>query len=632
VSTSSGNRAGLAQRLRYRFDSSMSRGPAVIILWLAAATVGFVFLVAVALTVFGVGINEDSDPTLLERFWQSFLRILDPGTFSGDSGWPLRIAMLIVTLLGVLIGGSLIGLIVAAVDNRVEQLRRGRSAVVESGHALILGWSPRVFTLVAELVIANENQPKSCIVLLAPREKPDMEEELRTRVGGTGRTRIVCRTGDPSSPQDLGMVNVREARSIIALGTGEEDGPGDAEAVKAVLAVISLDRDASTRIVAELNDPQTARALRAAGHGRIITVRAAEVISRITAQACRESGLSTVWRDLLDFEGDEIYFFTAPELEGHTFGDALLAYDGSSVIGIVHGDGSIAVNPPVETTFGAGDMVIAISADDDTLGFDGWVDDATIEVEPVGPPPERPDRFLVVGWSQIGPVVVRELDQFAPPGSVVDVLVDPDLVDERAMTTPKLEHMRLRFHTTLGNLDELGIRVSEHVYDKVVVLSYRQGISPPEADARSLLTLLLLQRSLRPGREGQPPPIVTELLDSRDVELARATGADDFVVSDELSSLMLAQLSERPELEVVFDDLLDTEGSAIALRPANLYTRTGEGPFRRVVAGARARGEVAIGYRRAAGDGGVPENVLNPAKSSAVRLGPDDSVVVIGPV
>ena len=79
-------RAGLGSRLRYRFDTTMSHGPGVIILWLFAATVAFVFLVAVVLTIFGVGVNEDTDPTLLERFWQAFLRILDPGTFSGDSG------------------------------------------------------------------------------------------------------------------------------------------------------------------------------------------------------------------------------------------------------------------------------------------------------------------------------------------------------------------------------------------------------------------------------------------------------------------------------------------------------------------------------------------------------------------
>ncbi len=632
MTTTAARKIGLGARFRYRFDSAMSRGPAVIILWLAVATVGFVFLIAVVLTIFGVGINEDANPTLLERFWQSFLRILDPGTFSGDAGWPLRVAMLIVTLLGVLIGGSLIGLIVAAVDNRVEQLRRGRSLVVERDHTLILGWSPRVFTLVTELVLANENQPRSCIVVLAPGEKPDMEDELRTRVADTKNTDIVCRTGDPSSPQDLVMVSVSEARSVVVLGTGEEDGPGDAEAVKAVLAVISTDPEQRTRIVAELNDDETARALQEASHNRVLTVRSAEVISRITAQACRESGLSFVWRDLLDFGGDEIYFHPAPELEGHTFAEALVAYDDSSVIGLRRADGSVVVNPPMDTECRTGDQVIAISADDDTIVFTGFTDDGALETVPGELPAGRPFRYLVVGWSEIGPVVLRELDQFAPAGSAVDVLVDPDLVDGHELEPVPLTNMRMAFQTTHGNLDELGEHARKYVYDKVVVLGYRHGISAPEADARTLLTLLLLERSLRPDRQGRIPPTVTELLDSRDVELARATGADDFVVSDELSSLMLAQLAERPELEAVFEDLFDIEGSAIALRPARLYVDSDAGPYRRVVLGARARGEVAIGYRRQKGAAGVPENVLNPPKSATVQLGDDDRIVVIAPV
>lgn len=624
---------GIRARIRYRFDSAMSRGPAVIILWLFAATIAFVFLVALVLTIFGVGINEDADPTLMERFWQSFLRILDPGTFSGDSGWPLRIAMLLVTLLGVLIGGSLIGLIVATVDNRVEQLRRGRSLVVERDHTLILGWSPRVFTLVSELVIANENQSRGCIVVLAPNEKPDMEEELRARIPHSKNTDIVCRTGDPASLQDLAMVNVGAARSVVALGNGGEDGLGDAEAVKAVLAVMSTDPELlTTRIVAELNDSETARALREASHNRVITVRAAEVISRITAQACRESGLSAVWRDLLDFEGDEIYFQPASELDGRTFGEALLGYDRSTVIGRRGADGTVAINPPMETRFGPGDQVIAISEDDDTIVFSGFAEEQVDEARQAPPPPVQPERFLVVGWSQIGPVVLLELDQFAPVDSVIDVLVDPDLVEADKLVEVPLQRMRMTFQSTHGNLDDLGRHVRQHAYDKVVVLGYRRAISPSEADARSLLTLLLLRRSLVPMQGDRLPPMVTELLDSRNVDLARATGADDFVVSDELSSLMLAQLAERPELEVVFTDLFDIEGSAIAVRPASWYVGPEPVRFSRVVAAARARGEVAIGHRRLHGADGHPENALNPPKSSMVQLGDDDRVVVIAPV
>jgi ion channel POLLUX/CASTOR len=632
MTEASPRKVGLRARARYRFDAVMSRGVGVVILWLAGITVGLVFLAALVLTVFRIGINEDENPSLLEAFWQALLRILDPGTFSGDAGWPLRITTLLVTLLGVLIGGSLIGLIVAAVDSKVEQLRRGRSAVVEHGHSLILGWSPRVFTVISEIIEANANQRQARIVVLAPMEKPAMEEAIRDRVGDTKTTRIVCRTGDPSSTHDLRIVNADEARSIVVLAGGE-DGVGDAEAVKAVLAVMtSPSRNTTARVVAELNDAETAQALQEASGGAVVTVRATDVIARITAQACRQPGLSMVWQDLLDFAGDEIYFQPAPELEGHAYGEALLAYDTSTVIARRAADGGITVNPPVDARFEAGDAVIAISADDDTVVFTGFMDEDAPDVVLSPAPVDRLERLLVVGWSYIGPVVLRELDEFAPSGSEVDVLVDTDFVDPDELVDVELKQMRTTYHTTGGNLDELSGAVRRRSYDKVIILGYRSGISPPEADARNLLTLLILQQTLAAGSSGQRPRIVTELLDARDVDLARATGADDFVVSDELSSLTLAQLAERPDLEPVFADLFDVAGSALALHPAPWYVASVDVPFRRVVAAARARGETAIGYRVVRGPDGVPIVVLNPPKAETVKLRDDDQVVVIAPM
>jgi len=166
----------------------------------------------------------------------------------------------------------------------------------------------------------------------------------------------------------------------------------------------------------------------------------------------------------------------------------------------------------------------------------------------------------------------------------------------------------------------------------VIILGYRSGLSPREADARTLLTLLLLRRALQRTNGERPFRIVTELLDSSDVELARATGADDFVVSDALSSYMITQLSENPELEAVFEDLFDAEGSALGLKPASWYVpNDGRVPFSQIVAAARERDEVAIGYRVAQGPNGEPEVVMNPPKSSTVTLGSRDRVVVIGP-
>ena len=190
----------------------------------------------------------------------------------------------------------------------------------------------------------------------------------------------------------------------------------------------------------------------------------------------------------------------------------------------------------------------------------------------------------------------------------------------------------VHFESDRGDLDELTQHVAGKSFDHAIILGYRSGLSSAAADARTLLTLLLLRRVLPVDDHGRRSRVVTELLDSSDVELARANGADDFVVSDALSSYMIAQLSENPELQTVFDDLFDAVGSAISLRPAAWYAPPlKEVRYDAVVASARARGEVAIGYSRSIGHDVPQDVVVNPSKNELLAFGEDDKVVVIGP-
>ncbi len=617
------------QRFRYRMDTAFSRGPMAVIVWLASMTVALILIASLVLATFRVRIN-DANVGFIEAFWQSMLRVIDPGTMGGDNGWALRIVALLVTLGGIFLASALIGIIAAAIDTKIQDLRRGRSFVVEYGHTLILGWSPRIFTIVSEICVANENQSDSCIVVLADREKTEMEEELRTRVGGKLKTRLVCRTGEPASLHDLSIVNVAHARSVVVLGEVEESG-GDAEIVKAVLAVLVATGGNGRTVVAEVSDHEIATALGAAGDGRVLCVRASDIIARITAQACRQSGLSAVCQELLDFDGDEIYFHVAPELEGATFGDSLLAFETSSVIGIRSADGRVQVNPPMDTTFGPGDAVIAVAEDDDKVVFTSLrtVTAPDVVVAPVKDP--TPQRILVVGWNPIGAVVLDELDEFVPSGSAVDILIDEDLAQVDPADLAALQNLTAAVVSTSNDMGRLEAQIDEHHYHHVIVLGYRGGMTESEGDARTLLTMLLLQRRAKVA--GHPPSrVVAEILDSRDVELAQATGADDFVVSDALSSYLMAQLSENPELDAVFTDLFDAHGSAIGVKPSEWYVAPGRPvEFAEIVAAALARGETAIGYRRAATESDPAAVVVNPAKNATVELATGDAVVVIGP-
>lgn len=607
--------------LRYRFDNAISRGTLPIIAWLAAGVLAVIVLGALVLTVAGADIGGEPDPGFFESMWQTMLRIIDGGTFTGDAGWGLRLVSFLVTLFGITVAALLIGLIATAIAEKVEDLRRGRSPVIEDGHTLILGWSPRVHTVVAEIVTADESRPGSAIVVLADHNKQEMEHELDRRVGQTGRTRLVCRSGDPSSLVDLDRVGIGRARSVIVLG--DVDAPdGDAHVVKTVLAVLIRLGERSVPVVAELSEAETGRALREAGPGRVLVVRAPEIIARVTAQACRQPGLSAVWQDLLDFAGDEIYFHPADELVGHSFGEAVSAFERAVVLGRRAADGTVVVDPPAATRFEAGDAVIVLAEDDDTIGFSGFTEPAP-EPTPPGPgavPPGPAEHLLVIGWNPMAPTILAELDRFVVEGSTVDVLADADLIPRRAVVAPVLRRLAMTcLPAERANLDCLADQVRDRDYDVVLILGYRSLGSAASADARTLLTLLLVQQAAR-----GPLRVVTELLDSADIELAVASGGDDYVVSDALSGYLMAQLAENPELGAVFDQLFEGDDVVLRLAPAADYG-LGATTFAAVVAAARDRGEVALGHLRAGG-GGL---VLNPAKAAALSLAATDRVVVI---
>ena len=118
-------------------------------------------------------------------------------------------------------------------------------------------------------------------------------------------------------------------------------------------------------------------------------------------------------------------------------------------------------------------------------------------------------------------------------------------------------------------LDDLNIAD----YDHVIVLADTQ-LDPQAADARTLITLLHLRNIAE--KDETPFSIVSEMLDLRNRELAEVAKVDDFIISDQLISLMMSQISENGDLQAVFNDMFDPEGSEIYLKPAADYVETGQ--------------------------------------------------------
>jgi voltage-gated potassium channel Kch len=576
-----------------------------------------------------------------EAVWRAMMRTLDAGTMGADMGWGFRWIMFVVTLGGVFIISTLIGVLTAGVEGKLDELRKGRSRVLENGHTLILGWSSQVFTILSELMTANENKKNARIVILADRDKVEMEELIRDRVEWKGRTRIICRSGNPIDLTDLELASPHTARSIIVLPP--EEGDPDIFVIKTILAITNNPdrREGKYHVVTQIRDIKNRNLVEmVAGRDLIQPVLTGDLIARVVAQTSRQSGLSMVYTELMNFGGDEIYFKEESALVGRTFGDALLAYEDSCILGMRFADGRVALSPPVDTRIAPGDQVFALTADDDTIVLSGLaripVDDTAFCVDCTSNR-SGAEKALVLGWNRFGATIIRELNNYVVKGSRVLVVADPNVSPETEHAGRELKDIARHLENqkvTFREGDTTDRRLLESIkaadYDHVIVLSYA-GLDVQQADARTLVTILHLRDIAE--RDETPFSIVSEMLDLRNRELAEVAHVDDFIVSDHLVSLMMAQISENSDLYPVFNDIFDPEGAEIYLKPAGSYIQTGiPVNFYTVVEAARRRGQVAFGYRcmAEAGDKASSYGVhTNPKKSDLVTFAPEDRIIVV---
>jgi hypothetical protein len=214
--------------------------------------------------------------------------------------------------------------------------------VFESKHTLILGWSPRVFPILRELAIAKSSERRPTVVIYSDVLRPEMNDAIANNCGDLGKLRVITRHGSMTNPTEVARANAGEAHSIIVL---RADEAGDASVVTTVLAMRATIGDVHPPVVAEIEDEHIARTIASATDGLVQSVQSSDIIARVTAQAARQPGLASVILDLLDFSGNEIYVAEVPELAGKTYGDALLAFEKSTVIGIETADGKNILNP-----------------------------------------------------------------------------------------------------------------------------------------------------------------------------------------------------------------------------------------------------------------------------------------------
>jgi ion channel POLLUX/CASTOR len=621
-------RHSIGARLRYEFDKTMAAGPIALIGWLALISLAIIAVAGAFLAITRVAPDGSEPLSFGEATWESLMRTLDSGTMGGDTGWGFRIVMLLVTLAGIFVVSALIGVLSSGIESKLDELRKGRSLVLERDHTIIFNWSPSIFDIISELTIANASRHKPRIVIMANKDKVDMEDEIAAKLRSTGNTRIICRSGDTNDLADIRIANPQASRSIIILSPTDENP--DSQVIKTIVALVNDPQRRTQRyqIAAEIRDARNREVAQIVGGPETQLILADDLISRIVVHSSRQSGLSTVYTELLDFDGSEIYTMEIPGIAGMKFGDAVMAFETSSLIGICDANGRVHINPDMNRVITAGERAILIAEDDKSI--QQTPPSASIVKSAIRKPAimtRKSERTIILGWNRRGPMIAHELSRYVAKGSILTIAADtPELADNVKALKIAGKNLRVDMKVTdtahRSSLEALDIPS----YDNVLVLGYSDHMPAQIADTRTLVALLHLRQIA--DRAKRHFSVVSEMIDVRNRELAEVTRADDFVVSNKLVSLMLAQASENSYIAAIFDELLDADGSELYMRPVTDYVATGQLlSFHTLAEAARQRGEIAVGYSR--GRGGKAGVVVNPARSETLSYEAGDRIIVL---
>jgi hypothetical protein len=625
-------------KIRYQVDRFLSWSPVARFVGLFGLSF---FLVAFAATLSVLVMPTDPEKpfNFFEGMWWSLTRVLDGGTMGGDQGTVVRAVSIFTTLCGVGVISLLIGLTNSTIGEKIEDLRKGKSPVIDERHTLILGFGEKVFAILRELREANSNQKHASIVILSPAEKEEVENAVKERMGDMRTTRVVVRQGSPYSPHDLMKVGAGRARSIIVLASDtndeDDDTPGRADmgAIKTLLALRRIPGALiNNHVTVELIDAARKEVVERLGTGGVEVVSMKETLSRMMVQTSRQNGLAQVYRDLLSYEGSEFYFKAFPELSGRAFGEAQWRMKDAVVCGYRRpAKGEVAaatvLNPKDDVVLEPGDELLVIAEDDDTFSLTAShapvVPEAFKGAEPI---PRKPERLLVCANSPKLGDMLREYDKYVLPGSEAWLMPGQDKEAFTAFLKSEvgsLKNLKLKYvEGDPTHPESLRKVVSSDFACALVVADTTQ--SEEEADAHTVMTVLLL-RDLFKTLGDKKPRIISEILDPRTKDLLEHDYGADFVVSSEMTSMLLAQVSERRDLNAVFADLFDSDGNEVYLKRAACFVVLGETTsWMAVQKVARNRGEVAIGYMKLA-----KTPVINPPQAESQIYAAEDRIIVI---
>lgn len=604
----------LKERFQYWFDNRMTKGSFALIRILIAFSILIVMILALIFIAANI-LDEDKSKVI----WNSLANLINSEfpEFDDEGGPFYTILIAISAIIGLLFASVLIGIITSAIESKLSELRKGNSIVLENGHIVILGFTPGEYTLIEQLILAADGK-KMCIVVAENMERDEMEDYIYNNISDIPENfRIICRSIDICDPMSISKCSISTCKTVIV------SPMEDMRTIKVVLAVSTLLQGKEMlgiQVAAIVSKEKYKMPASLAQQYRITTVQTNDTLARMIAHSCTQKGLSDTFSEIFNFEGCEFYIRKIEGTEGLSFEELMYRLDDGVPMGIVKND-NVELNPEANYIVQKEDEIVVFSENYDSvmLTSNGIPNSIPIKSKNIDNTNNKGDelRTVVIGYNETFLVILQELPENIHKVTLVNNF-DYDKAEIKRIASER--NMEIEYYyddiSKESNLVKL-VRTAEHI-----ILLNDHEKDEDEADMDVIFYLLNL-RDIR-MRLRLEYNITAEMRSEKNQKLVLADDHIDFLVSSRMTSLILVQLAESPNLIGVFRELLSNQGNEPYLKNAYDIGCVGQHTGAELRMFALRNGWIMIGYMNKGG-----ESVFNPSLNEVITLNEDSNLIVI---
>ncbi len=190
-------------------------------------------LLLLGVTILAMGTIADTTGMITKDIiWRGISVMLDPGNLEADPSLFITVILSLITIVGMIsFSGGMIAFLSSMLNDHLENIRDGDTAIHFKHFTLFLGWNDRGLEILKTFMMKEtQNSVTDFVVILSRYNGRELRERIVKQLReylkyheDAHELRILVRTGDPAEYGSLLMVDYLNADEVFILGYDEDE-------------------------------------------------------------------------------------------------------------------------------------------------------------------------------------------------------------------------------------------------------------------------------------------------------------------------------------------------------------------------------------------------------------------------